>query len=300
MRGKMNNPIKQNPRQHSSSVIWAGTIAAVILIAFVYVYHFEPLSGRISPYWNEKLYDVLILIPAVAAALFGTLLTRQFTSDEPPHRIWLVFTIGWWWWVAGELSGFVYDEIYPVEYPEITFIDLCWLMGYFFFGLALYYQFRLIYCAQKKRRSMPYLVLIGIGLAVTFGLTKLATTAGLGEGISWLALYIAVLYPVCDLTEGVAAVWLSFLFGRGIWGRPWWGLIAFAIADGINIFFWIGGGDQMSDRAYYILDTFSNTVYVMGYCLVAIAFLANYNLIRYGPGERKTRPTGGTPQAGQN
>jgi hypothetical protein len=284
----MNNPINQKPRQHGSSIIWSGIAAAIILIAFVYVYHFEPLNERLSPYWNEKLYDTLILIPAVAAALFGTLLTRQFTRDEPPHRIWLVFTLGWWWWVAGELSGFVYDEIYPVEYPELTFIDLCWLMGYFFFGLALYYQFRLIYSAKKKRRSVLYLIWIGIALAVTFGLTRLAVTAGLGEGISWLALYIAVLYPVCDLTEGGAAVWLSLLFGRGVWGRPWRGLIAFAVADSINIYFWIGGGDRMSEQAAILLDTFSNTIYVLGYIFVAIAFLANYNLIRYGPGERKT------------
>jgi hypothetical protein len=122
--------------------------------------------------------------------------------------------------------------------------------------------------------------------------------AGLGEGISWLALYLAVLYPVFDLTEGGAAVWLSSLFGRGVWGRPWWGLIAFAVADSINIFFWVGENEWLPERAVAILDLFSNTVYVLGYMLTAIAFLVTYNLIRYGPGERKTKPLGRTPQAG--
>jgi hypothetical protein len=140
--------------------------------------------------------------------------------------------------------------------------------------------------------------LIGSGLAITFGLTKLTMAAGLGEGISWLALYLAVLYPVFDLTEGGAAVWLSSLFGRGVWGRPWWGLIAFAVADSINIFFWVGENEWLPEPAVAILDLFSNTVYVLGYMLTAIAFLVTYNLIRYGPGERKTKPLGRTPQAG--
>ena len=300
MRETMDEPVWQDSRQHGMSVIWSGAAAAAILIAYAYVFYYEPLSERFSPYWNDKLIDILTLIPALAAGLLGTLLTLQFARDEPPRRVWFIFTLGWWWWVAGEIGGFVYDAIYYlVDYPELTFIDLCWLMGYFFFGLSLYYQVRLIYRTQENGKTVSYLVLIGFGLALTFGLTELALKAGLGEGISWLALYIAVLYPVFDITEGGAAVWLSFLFGRGVWGRPWWGLIAFAVADSINIFFWIGGEKWLSEQTVILLDTFSNTVYVMGYLLTAIAFLSMYNVIRYGPRERKTRPIGGAPQGRQ-
>jgi hypothetical protein len=292
----MNNPTKKITKPYRSNIIWSANIAAVMLVIFAYVYYYEPLSERFSPYWNDKVLDILTLIPAVAAAWLGTLIVRQFEYNEPPFRIWLMFTIGWWCWVGGELSGFAYDIWYPDVYPDFTFIDICWLMGYFFFGLALYYQFRLIYNAKKGRQSALYLAYIGLGLAITSGLTQLAIYEGLGEGFSWWIVYLSVLYPVFDLVEGGAALWLSFLFRRGVLGRAWWGLIAFAIADSFNIFFWLGGDKWLSDQAYINLDTFSNVVYVLGYMLTAIAFLAAYNLIRYGPGERKTKPTGNTIQ----
>ena len=67
-----------------------------------------------------------------------------------------------------------------------------------------------------------YVLVIAVVLLATLGLTQWALAAGLGEGMSWFALYLAVFYPVCDLVVGLAALWLAFLFGRGAWGRPWW------------------------------------------------------------------------------
>lgn len=272
------------------NILWSSAAFFVMLIIYTYVYYYEPLNEIYSPYINDKVLDTLTLIPAVVAAFLGTQITRQFEYNESPFRIWVMFTIGWWWWVGGELSSFVYDYLYPDIYFDFTFIDVCWLMGYFFFGLSLYYQFRLIYNAQKGRQSLLYVAYIGFGLAVTFGLTQLAVSAGLGEDSPWWAVYLAILYPVFDLVEGIAALWLSFLFGRGVLGRAWWGLIAFAIADTINIFFWLGGYNWVSDQAYINLDTFSSAVYVMGYIITALAFLAAYNLLKYGVRKRKMQP----------
>jgi hypothetical protein len=104
----------------------------------------------------------------------------------------------------------------------------------------------------------------------------------LGKDTSWGALFLAVLYPVFDLFEGAAALWLFFLFGRGYLGRPWWGLISFTVADAINIFFWMGGYKWLSDPAYYQLDLFSNVAYVGGYLVTALAFLAAHERIERG------------------
>src|SRR3990172_3420926 len=119
------------------NILWCSIVFLVMLIAYTYVYYYEPLSQRFPPYYDDKVLDILTLISAVMAAYLGTQVTRQFEYNEPPFRIWLMFTIGWWWWVGGELSGFVYDVWYPDVYPDFTFIDICWLMGYFFFGLSL-------------------------------------------------------------------------------------------------------------------------------------------------------------------
>ncbi|MBK9207601.1 MAG: hypothetical protein IPL71_04575 [Anaerolineales bacterium] len=71
----------------------------------------------------------------------------------------------------------------------------------------------------------------------------LAERAGLGEGSVWIILFVTLLSYVFDLAEGATAIWLSFLFGRGQWSRPWWGLILFALADGVDTFDWLGGYD---------------------------------------------------------
>jgi hypothetical protein len=119
-----------------------------------------------------------------------------------------------------------------------------------------------------------YVALIALGLLVAFGLTQWVIAAGLGEGYSWGAVYLAIIYPVFDLLEGAAALWLFFLFGRGWLGRPWWGLIAFAIADGFDTFTWMGGFDWMSSQLYNIKDLVSVVIYLSAYLITALAFLA--------------------------
>ncbi len=266
-----------------SNIAWTGASFAVALAIYVYVYYYEPLSAVYSPYVNDKVLDVLTLIPAVMAAALGSLIVREFAPSEPPFRIWLTFTLGWWAWVGGELLGFVYDALYPAGYPDLTFIDLCWMAGYFLFGLTLYYQFRLLYKAGQARRTLFYFGYIALGLLATWGLTEIALSAGLGKNASpYGVIYLSVLYPVFDIAEGCAALWLSFAFGRGTLGKAWWGLISFAVADSINIFFWLGGYKWMSDSAYYFWDAFSNAAYLLGYMITALAFLAAYNLLRYG------------------
>ena len=263
------------PRQNRPAYLLAAALLGAIgLIVYGWVYFKEPFTP-ISAYLNDKVGDVLILIPAVTVAILGTLLTRHFKSSEPPHRIWLTFTLGWWCWVGGELLGLAYDAVYwTTDYPELTYIDVAWILGYFFFGLSLYYQFRLIYNWKSQRKSALYLFYVALALIVTYGLMRLALGAGLGEGISLPALYIAVIYPVLDAFAGGAALWLFFLFGRGYLGRPWWGLIAFAIADGINIFFWIGGYNWVSDSTYYLLDLVSAVMYMGGYVITMLAILS--------------------------
>ncbi|OGO75093.1 MAG: hypothetical protein A3K41_11455 [Chloroflexi bacterium RIFOXYD12_FULL_57_15] len=283
----MSENIAPNSTSKRRRTIWVWAAAsAILLVLFAWVYYFEPIKNLSFPnsdYWNDKATDVIILVPALATAISGALLTRHFKPSEPPYRIWLIFTLGWWAWVGGEVLGFVYDYFYWfADYPEFTFIDVFWLLGYVFFGLSLYYQFRLIYSYKRGRKSALYFSFIAIGLLLALGLTQLALAAGLGEGYSWAALYLAVIYPVFDLAEGAAALWLFFLFGRGYLGRPWWGLIAFAVADGINIFFWIGGYNWLSDQVYYSLDLFSNVAYVAGYLITALAFLAAHEHIERG------------------
>ncbi|MBV6395607.1 MAG: hypothetical protein HFACDABA_01185 [Anaerolineales bacterium] len=256
--------------KHRARLLAWSAIGVAVLAIYGWLYYFEPFA-IISRYLNDKITDTFILIPAIVAATLGIQLTRQFKPAEPPYRIWLTFSIGWWFWVGGELLGYLYDYFYwYTEYPEFTWIDACWVLGYIFFGLSLYYQFRLLYF--KRPRSLQYLGFIALAGLIALGLTQWALQAGLGEGYSTPVVYLSVLYPVFDIFEGGAALWLFFLFGRGYLGRPWWGLISFAVADSINIYSWMGGFDNTPEKIYYAFDLVSAVTYMAGYVITALAF----------------------------
>ena len=166
------NPAASSARTSRTRVL--AIVFFAMLVVYSWVYHFSPLSS-FSDFWNNKVLDILTLIPAVTAAYLGTRLTRQFERSEPPYRVWLAFTIGWWCWVGAELLGFVYDAIYwETGNPELTFMDLFWSLGYVFIGLSLYYQFRLIYNRKSDHKSAQYLLFVGAAFAIAFGLMLVA------------------------------------------------------------------------------------------------------------------------------
>jgi hypothetical protein len=260
----------------------SAAVFVVMLGLILWTFFAEPLSVILSPFWNDKLIDILVFMPAVGAAMAGTLLTRQFEKGEIPYHIWQALTIGLWFWVVGEIGGMVNDALYWDAYPDFSLVDIFWLTGYLFLGLSLYYQLRLVYGSKSRSRRRIYLGLVALALLVTAGLTNLAAKSGLGEGYAWIILFITVLYPVFDLTEGATAIWLSFLFGRGQWSRPWWGLILFALADSIDTFYWLGGYDFIPVVAQDILNFISMIAYPASYMVMGLTLLSNYFILRYG------------------
>lgn len=278
------NQDKSTLRISPKHVLWSiALLAAFLLSLILWVYFADPFSEILPSFWNENLVYFLILIPAVGAAVAGMLVTGQFQKSEPPYRIWQALTAGLLCWMAGEIVGIINGIIYvdgPV--PDFSLVDVLWLLGYFFLGLSLYYQLRMIYGTQKKRGLRLYLGLVALAILIAAGLTTLASAFGFGEGSIWIILFIGILYPVFDLTEGSLAIWLSLLFRRGQWSRPWWGLILFSLADGIDTFYWMGGYEKISTSAQSILDIITLTAYPASYMVAGLALLSNYFVLRYG------------------
>jgi hypothetical protein len=274
----------QNSKISPLQVIQAGAAVSLILLSVIlWAYFYQPLSEALSPFWNDKLIDILVLIPAIGSAVAGALLMGQFDKREIPYHIWQAFTFGLWCWVAGEIAGMVIDAIYwDGTYPDFSLVDVFWLLGYFFLGLSLYYQLRLVYGAKTRSRRRFYLGFVALALLVTAGLTIWAERSGLGEGYRWIILFVTVLYPVLDATEGTAAIWLSLLFGRGQWVRPWWGLVLFALADSIGTFYWLGGYELIPVAAQTALNFISVAAYPASYMMAGLALLSNYFILRYG------------------
>jgi hypothetical protein len=272
-------------------ILWIGYgLCAILLGLLVWLYYAE-LRNATATFWSNKFLNYIILVPAIGAAIAGTLLTRQFGKGESPHRIWRAFSIGIWFWVAGELSGLAYDAL-GVEAlsPDFHLVDVFWLLGYFFLGLSLYYQILLVYGIRSKKSIFLFLGTIVAAFLLTIGLTNLTIKSGGGEGDSWAFLFVTILYPVLDLIEGATAIWLALLFRRGQWSRPWWGLILFALTDSIDAFYWSGGYDLIPVMAQSTLDFISLVTYPASYMVAGLALLSNYFLLRYAEDSGLLKP----------
>ena len=280
-----NTTHETRPSVSPKLILSIGVVLSLAILALVHwTYFYTPFSETFPSFWSDYLPYFIILIPALGAAIAGTLVVKQFEKDEPPYRVWLMFAIGWWFWAAGEVSGLIYGAVYYSDYasyPDFALTDVFWLVGYFFLGLSLYFQLQLVY-VQKGKGARLFLGIIAAALVAAVGLTNLAQRYGLGEGMSWFNVFISVLYPVLDLVEGATAIWLSFIFGRGQWVRPWWGVISFALADAIDSFYWAGGYGLIPVSVQTIMDYTSLAVYPASYLIVFLALLSNYFILRYG------------------
>jgi len=113
-------------RRSTQIVMLVFSLLVLGIFARVYwVYEFAPTPD----YWNTLAQDFLTILVALAAAITGTLLIRQFGPGEKPRRIWFWFILGWWSWVLGEISGAVYD-IFKIAYGDLSVYDIFWTLGY--------------------------------------------------------------------------------------------------------------------------------------------------------------------------
>lgn len=257
-----------------------GVVTATALLLALSWQYFAALQNDIDAFWDGRFFNYVTLIPALGAALAGSAVTRQFTKGERPYRIWMSFSIGMWFWFAGEVSVIVFD-FFPsgIVSPDFQLVDVFWLLGYFSFGVSIALQLFSAYGVRQGRR------LIFGGTVVFAVLLASLLTEIVRKGKpddSWAFLFVTLLYPVLDVLAGGTAIWLSLLFGRGRWSRPWWGLILFAITDAIDAFYWSGGYDLVSAAAQNTLDYISLITYPASYMTAGLALLANYFILRYG------------------
>jgi hypothetical protein len=222
------------------------------------------------------------LVSAIGAATIATMVTLQFTKGELPYRTWMAFSIGMWSWVLGELS--LLDEELFSSYaisPYFQLVDVFWLLGYFFLGLSLYSQLLAVFGVRQRRSIYLYAFMVAAAIFIAALLTMVVRNKN-PQGDSWLFLFVTLLYPVLDVLAGGTAIWLSLLFGRGQWSRPWWGLILFAITDGIDAFYWSGGYELTPVFVQQTLDFVSLIIYPASYMVAGLTMLANYFILRYG------------------
>jgi hypothetical protein len=273
----MNEPAP--PPERPAYALRLATLAGLLLVGvYSYLYWFEPLPAP----WNDQTINVIVLLTANLAAVLGTRVWQQFLPGDRPRQMWLSFSLGLWSWGLGEIVWLAVHTWWP-DQGDVNIIDFFWAIAYVFWIVALFFQYRLIQMRDLKA-GLRWLAAMGISvLGITLLITIIARSRGVGQDRTWFGTYLTIFYPVGDLLLGLAALDLSRRFGGGLWGRPWWGLIIFAISDGITGWYYLGGYQLLTAKTDAWLSLFTDVLYFGAYVIFAVACYSQYLLLRYGP-----------------
>jgi hypothetical protein len=230
---------------------------------------------------NENLLNFSFTFASLLAAGIATLIFLTFKRGEPLRRVWLNFAIGLWGWALAETIWAILALI--MEVPDISLADIPWIGSYIFLAIAFVYQFRLIAqftLAQERRWHRIALLVVLIGPLLV---TQLMRTVWVTEQ-RWIDTYVSVFYVFADLILGLAALTIARVFGRGLLGQAWIGLLTFAVSDFFYSALLITGLYAQSAKGDSLLSMFADALYFDAYLITALALLKQYLLLHFGPG----------------
>jgi len=265
-------------QRHPYTKIMLRAILTVCLLtaAFFYIYWVYPLPGD----WNDNLLNFSFTFVALLAAGIATLNYQHFKRGEPLRRVWMNLALGLWGWVLAEAIWACLTLF--MEVPDISLADIPWVGAYFFLMAAFIHQFRVITLptpAQERKWLRIVLLVLLIGPVLVTQLER----ALWNTEQTWFDTYVSIFYVFADLTLAVAAIKIARIFGRGLFGRAWIGLLAFVISDLFYSALLITGLYAQSAKSDSVLSMFADAVYFDAYLITALALLTNYVLFRFGP-----------------
>jgi hypothetical protein len=241
-----------------------------ILAGYAYVYQFSPFSDE----WNNFLIDAADPFVALLGAIAVTAVLLCYDKKDKPYSVWLYFAIGMWAWTFSEI---IWAVVYFTsgEVPPLGVWDALWLGGYALFTLALHSQYQLVY---QTKISGWKLIAIWVGIILlTLAILFLLNTSFTLEN------FVNSIYPLLDFALCIASIRLFMTFGGGKLSRPWIGLMVMGISDAAWAWLNATGQYQASSDAGTWLSVFADTTYVAAYLILAIGFLTQYLLLRFGP-----------------
>ncbi len=240
-----------------------------ILAGYVFVYQNSPFSDDL----NKFLLDLADPFAALLAAISVTAVLFYYRKEDKPYPVWLYFILGMWAWVLAE-SIWSWIDFTSGQSPNIGLPDVFWLIGYGFLTIALRSQYQLVY-----RTKIAWWKVI----AVWAGIVLAVLAVFLARVEFTLENFVNYLYPAIDFALCIVSFRLFMAFGGGKLSRPWLGLFVMGVSDFIWAWLQATGQYKASSDAGTWLSVFTDTTYVAAYLILAIGFLMQYLLLRFGP-----------------
>lgn len=249
---------------------WHASLFSVgLLIGYIVIYQLAPFDEP----WNTIILNAATVLAAGFAAIMATRILNYFEKDEGPHKVWQNIMLGCWLWFAGEALWSIFNYLYG-EAPMGLF-DICWIVGFVYFTLALYHQYALVVPSKKTFYRNVAIVAWIVVLLAPLPFVFLNPNPSLKT-------YLDFFYPFADLAVGIAGLLLIFVFQGGSLMRPWIGLVVFGVTDFLYAWAEQSGLYAWSVDEGNLLSLFIDTTYVAAYIILALGFLAHWMQLRYG------------------
>ena len=264
-----------NAKETYARMLGIALIAALLFLAvYTFIYWAEPFSDL----WNLILTDGFLVGASSCTALIATLIWKRYDRSDAPRRVWIYFAVGLWLWAIAELT-WGYLNVTQGEVPE-GISDLFWISAYFFFGHALFVQYRIL--AHPDRREIWRLICISIlVLVVLYILVYSVLITAIGASVNFDTA-INSFYPAADFLLALVAFWLFRHFMGGAFSRPWLGLLAFSFADLLYAWLELSGLYTWSVNQANFLSVISDIVYLAAYLVLGLSILSQWAFLKYG------------------
>jgi hypothetical protein len=271
-------------RTSSARAILAGSL---IILVYALVYLLEPFSN----FANQLVLGSLTLMASALVSIYATLLFRLFLPSDAPRAVWMNLAIGFWLWTVAEflwlLRGLSIGTVSGTA-SSLTLSHFFWFVAYIFFSIALYRQHQII--ATPRRAHGLWVVFAIWGAVIAASLLTMLAMDGRFDLLSFLQYF----FGFADLAVGIVGLSMLISFRGGALAWPWWGFLGLAVS---NIVYEALDASMMaaaSPITGFILEMFSELIYLGAYLVLAFGFYRYYLLLRYGPAldEPAKRTTG--------
>jgi hypothetical protein len=259
-------------------IVVALVVIALLAGSYIYVYQAAPLPEP----WSDIYLNLLIIVPALLAAYLSFRTWSTFSSQDRPRWVWFFFMLALTGWAIGEVLWFTTWYITgDVAIPSWS--DIFWAAALAPFALAFVMQYRLIYSPDRRQEAGWLLAAAATTLLLSVVGTWLLLQTSTDSELTLPAAFLQVFYAASDFVMMLAGLRLAQVFGRGLWGRAWWGLLAFVISDGLYSYVEFSGLYALSVENGNLLTLVVDLSYALAYMLMALACWSQLLLMRYGP-----------------
>lgn len=243
------------------------SLLGIFFLISIGIYIFIPMES----FTSTVLTDILPILAASFAVIAGFYAYKIYGWKSVQGKIWLLLTLGIFFWFLGEFTWFVYEIMLRIPNPFPSLADAAWLLGYpiIFLSLILLWRSTGIIPAKKI-----IFIFIATALAAVVSSYFLLGPIATDIEISHTERFLDLAYPIGDLIIIFGALIVPFVFGKGILSRSWFiislGFLASAVAD--TLFSYLTWNEIYFTAGNIFISTITDSLWILGYLIIAFGF----------------------------